>query len=1161
MSDLLKWVIIGLGVVLLATLVLQKEPAPKKQTAEQKPASQEKNVTKKPEEKKPIAIETIALTVNGEAISQKELDEAVAEALEQQRQVYAQFGQDFEKMLAGAEGAYMKLKLKGDAAEELIKKKIQAQASKQFGIKISQADIDDRFQKEYQRVLDFYKERNQWTEKDIEEKLKEQKSSLDEFKKKIRDIVTDTLQIEALQKSIAGEIEITDVELIAFLEKDSEKYVSQLVKSWNATDLELKAYWSAHETDYGKTRVHVKHILIRVAADAPEDAVKAAQDKIAEIKKKLSEGSEFEELAKQYSEDPGSKNRGGDVGFVDTTTPFVKEFKDASLLLQTGQISEPIRTRFGFHLIKADSRTDLTLEQLRPQLKEALQEAKTKELASDWIARAKAGQTGREIVHARWIWLEDKAEADKLADLLKNNEEFAKLVQAYSKDGSTLEEEGDLGWFAAHRFGPEFRDEIAKLEVGKMSPVFSIANGYAVVKLEARESEKTFEQIRETVKADYLAGEHEQRFKKWYDETRAKTDITAQDPLLAAQFLEHAKKTDEALAAYEKLANNKSVKDRYLSYYIARLYQSKANQAQKQKKELEKQADKTSEVQALTKSITEWNSLALKYLTETLNQGGGDKALYEAILKLDETNAIVHYQFGLWLFGEGKLNEAIARVKKALEIDPKYTDAIVLYGDLQRTNRDYAQAAESYERALVQLPESLELQRKLAESYAGANSWDKAKELYVKLLEKNPKDLILLVALGDVSYNSGDFENAEKFWSQAITLDGQIAYKLKLANLFITSNKPDQAQSLYEEILKASPDEAEALLGLGQAYELKGNIAGAIKLYLDGYSKPSAVTLQKEFAEKILALQPDTHQEIRLVLAQMYAQAKLYEQAISHYLALLSQALSAEKKRAALLGLADVRVGQADFVGAQEAYKSALAATEEKTAKIEIYEKLIEATRSATGEGKPLTEDALAAYFELALLYKELNRIEEAKEAISTLQAENSEFRAAEVKKFLDELETNKAPEVSNLGADGKPGQPIEVLESPHVDMGDKHTDYNSVPPTSGPHTAIAASWGVYDEAIPDETQVHNLEHGGVLVQYKPDITEDQKKDLTELVTQLRKEAEVCKVILAPYPKLDKKFALTAWGRLDKFDEFDAGRVVQFILTWIDQGPEKVPCS
>jgi hypothetical protein len=81
------------------------------------------------------------------------------------------------------------------------------------------------------------------------------------------------------------------------------------------------------------------------------------------------------------------------------------------------------------------------------------------------------------------------------------------------------------------------------------------------------------------------------------------------------------------------------------------------------------------------------------------------------------------------------------------------------------------------------------------------------------------------------------------------------------------------------------------------------------------------------------------------------------------------------------------------------------------------------------------------------------------------------------------------------------------------------------------------------------------------LVQYRPDIDANQKKDLTELITQLRQEAEICKVILAPYPQLDQPFALTAWGRIDKFEEFDAGRIVQFILSWIDQGPEKVPCS
>lgn len=101
---------------------------------------------------------------------------------------------------------------------------------------------------------------------------------------------------------------------------------------------------------------------------------------------------------------------------------------------------------------------------------------------------------------------------------------------------------------------------------------------------------------------------------------------------------------------------------------------------------------------------------------------------------------------------------------------------------------------------------------------------------------------------------------------------------------------------------------------------------------------------------------------------------------------------------------------------------------------------------------------------------------------------------------------------------------------------------YNSTPPTSGPHLGQIASWGIHTEPIPNELQVHNLEDGGVMVQY-------DCEDCQELVDQL---AGVVRryddhVVMAPYPNIGSRIALTAWGRIDKFDEFDEERIVSFI--------------
>lgn len=106
------------------------------------------------------------------------------------------------------------------------------------------------------------------------------------------------------------------------------------------------------------------------------------------------------------------------------------------------------------------------------------------------------------------------------------------------------------------------------------------------------------------------------------------------------------------------------------------------------------------------------------------------------------------------------------------------------------------------------------------------------------------------------------------------------------------------------------------------------------------------------------------------------------------------------------------------------------------------------------------------------------------------------------------------------------------------------HPPYNSDPPTSGSHVSWLAPWGIHTVPVPKEVQVHNLEDGGVVVQYNCDCPELQAK-LRAIV-----ERYPTQVILAPYPGMDRRIALTAWGRIDKFDELDETRIVRFIKAY-----------
>jgi hypothetical protein len=97
-------------------------------------------------------------------------------------------------------------------------------------------------------------------------------------------------------------------------------------------------------------------------------------------------------------------------------------------------------------------------------------------------------------------------------------------------------------------------------------------------------------------------------------------------------------------------------------------------------------------------------------------------------------------------------------------------------------------------------------------------------------------------------------------------------------------------------------------------------------------------------------------------------------------------------------------------------------------------------------------------------------------------------------------------------------------LDPKHLASPDANVTYNSFPPSSGPHFQSPAPWGIYDEPIKQTILVHNLEHGGIIVQYG-DVGEETVKDI-----QAFYQDDPYGVVVAPYPKLGKKIALTAWN-------------------------------
>ncbi len=123
----------------------------------------------------------------------------------------------------------------------------------------------------------------------------------------------------------------------------------KLRNSISISDAELSSYYGEHLSDYSQEeQVQARHILIKVDDNRDDAAALAA---IQAIKKRLQAGADFAQVARESSEDPGSKDRGGDLGFFGRGR-MLKEFEDAAFGAEVGQIVGPVRTSFGYHLME-----------------------------------------------------------------------------------------------------------------------------------------------------------------------------------------------------------------------------------------------------------------------------------------------------------------------------------------------------------------------------------------------------------------------------------------------------------------------------------------------------------------------------------------------------------------------------------------------------------------------------------------------------------------------------------------------------------------------------------------------------------------------------------------------------------------------------------------
>ncbi len=229
-------------------------------------------------------------------------------------------------------------RIESNILKRLIEKELIRQAVEKASIKVEDGEIDAAFEE--------YKKRFQ-TDEQFQNYLRHGRVSVESIKERLH-------EKRALEKLIEakGNLGVDEAEAKDFYDKNERFYVE-------------------------KAGVRASHILVKLPENPTKEQEEAALGKIKELQKELKGGKDFEELAKASSEGP-SAPKGGDLGFFGKGQ-MVKEFEEAAFNMKPGDVSGPIRTRFGFHIIKVTDKREerkKPLDEVKDQIVQSLKNKK-----------------------------------------------------------------------------------------------------------------------------------------------------------------------------------------------------------------------------------------------------------------------------------------------------------------------------------------------------------------------------------------------------------------------------------------------------------------------------------------------------------------------------------------------------------------------------------------------------------------------------------------------------------------------------------------------------------------------------------------------------------------------------------------------------------------
>jgi len=222
-----------------------------------------------------------------------------------------------------------------------------------------------------------------------------------------------------------------------------------------------------------KKEVNASHILFRVQENASEEEEQAVLEKVEKVRQEILDGMDFKQAALKYSQDPSVKSNKGNLNYF-TAFQMVTPFENAAFSTPIGEISKPVRSSFGYHLIQVHdlrkNRGEVKVAHIMKMFPKGISENGKNQL---------------------------KEEIDSVYNLLKNGADFAEMARNFSDDKRSGQQGGEMPWFSSGRMIPEFAEPAFALEkAGDITKPVETQFGYHIIKKLDHRPVKSFEEAR-----------------------------------------------------------------------------------------------------------------------------------------------------------------------------------------------------------------------------------------------------------------------------------------------------------------------------------------------------------------------------------------------------------------------------------------------------------------------------------------------------------------------------------------------------------------------------------------------------------------------------------------------------------------------------------------